>query len=70
MRIELHTFSDASESGIAAVSYLLTYYEDGNCDIGFAMGKAKVAPVRGHTIPRLELCSACIRDDRDSQRES
>ena len=67
MPIELHTFSDASESGIAAVSFLLTYYEDGNCDIGFAMGKANVAPVRGHTIPRLELC-ACFRDD--SQRES
>ena len=61
--IELHTFLDASKSGIAAVSYLLTYYEDGNCDIGFAMGKAKVAPVRGHTIPRLELCAAVLASE-------
>ena len=61
--IELHTFSDASESGIAAVSYLLTYYEDGNCDIGFAMRKAKVAPIRSHTIPQLELCAAVLASD-------
>ena len=63
IRIELHTFSDASEAGIAAVSYLLTYYEDGSCHIGFAMGKAKVAPLRGHTIPRLELCAAVLASE-------
>ena len=63
VRVELHTFSDASESGIAAVSYLLTYFEDGSCQIGFVIGKAKVAPVRGHTIPRLELCAAVLASE-------
>ena len=62
-RVELHTFSDASESGIAAVSYILTCYEEGRCSIGFALGKAKVAPVRGHTIPRLELCAAVLASE-------
>ena len=61
--VELHTFSDASESGIAAVSYLLAYYEDGSFQIGFAIGKAKVTPVRGHTILRLELCAAVLSSE-------
>ena len=63
VRIELHTFSDASETAIAAASYLFTCFEDGSCYISFAMGKAKVAPVRGHTIPRLELCAAVLASE-------
>nr|XP_027222264.1 uncharacterized protein LOC113814404 [Penaeus vannamei] len=54
------TVLDASKESIAAVSYLKTEHEDGSSEIGFVMGKAKIAPLHGHTIPRLELCAAVL----------
>lgn len=57
---ELHVFSDASEKAIAAVVYLRTTYPDGKTEIGFVLGKAKLAPSSGHTIPRKELCAAVL----------
>ncbi|VDI28066.1 Hypothetical predicted protein [Mytilus galloprovincialis] len=57
---ELHVFSDASEKAIAAVAYLRTTDSSGEPNIGFILGKAKVAPTSGHTIPRLELSAAVL----------
>ncbi|XP_068210596.1 uncharacterized protein [Palaemon carinicauda] len=57
---ELHVFSDASEKAIAAVSYLRTTDISGISSLGFVLGKAKVAPTGGHTIPCLELCAAVL----------
>jgi hypothetical protein len=37
------TSTDASEKAIAAVAYLRTLDKDGNPDLGFVLGKAKVA---------------------------
>lgn len=59
-RVKLHTFSDASELAIAAVSYVRVVSKDGSRHTGFVMGKAKVAPKHGTTIPRLELCAAVL----------
>ena len=56
--MELLVFFDASELAISAVSYLLMHFQDGRRQIGFVIGKSKVAPTSGHTIPRLELCAA------------
>ncbi|XP_033753059.1 uncharacterized protein LOC117336558 [Pecten maximus] len=59
-RRELHVFSDASKEAIAAVSYLKIFDVTGRNHVSFVLGKAKVAPSHGHTIPRLELCAAVL----------
>lgn len=57
---EVHIFTDASKDAIAAVVFLKLWQYEENSDIGFLMGKAKVAPAHGHTIPRLDLCAAVL----------
>ncbi|XP_021346186.1 uncharacterized protein LOC110445733 [Mizuhopecten yessoensis] len=58
-RVELHVFSDASKDAVAAVAYIKVFSDETN-EMGFLTGKAKVAPVHGHTIPRLELCASLL----------
>jgi ribonuclease HI len=57
---ELHVFCDAPEKAIAAVVYLQTTDTSGTKQLGFVLGKAKLAPPREHSIPRLELCAAVL----------
>ncbi|MGL4326324.1 MAG: hypothetical protein ACRCS7_02470, partial [Tannerellaceae bacterium] len=57
---ELHTFADASESGYSAVSYLRYKARDGKIYCRYLMGKARVAPLKFITIPRMELTAALI----------
>lgn len=59
-QLDVHVFSDASEHAIAAVAYLQVTDEFGETSLGFLMGKSKLAPLKGHTIPRLELCAAVL----------
>ncbi|KAL2082436.1 hypothetical protein ACEWY4_022254 [Coilia grayii] len=58
-RVELCVFCDASTKAIGAVAYLRAIQED-MVDIGFVMGKSKLAPQSDPTIPRLELCAAVL----------
>ena len=58
-RLEVHVFCDASETAISAVAYLKAIYSD-RSDVGFLIGKSKLAPTHGHTMPRLELCAAVL----------
>ena len=58
--VELHTFCDASNKAIGAVSYLKSFQDDGQVQVSFALGKAKLAPTHATTTPRLELCAAAL----------
>ena len=59
-QLSVHTFSDASDRAIAAVSYIRAQYPDGYVKISLAMAKAKAAPIRRLTIPQLELRGAVL----------
>lgn len=57
---ELCVFCDASTTAIAAVAYLRMTDASNNTDVGFVLGKAKLAPCPETTVPRLELCAAVL----------
>ena len=56
--IQLHGFSDASESAYAGVVYLRMVDTEGRVHVSLVMSKTKVAPIKRLMIPRLELCGA------------
>ena len=58
--VELHLFSDASHQGYAAVAYLRLKDVTNQVHCAFVMGKARLAPIREISIPRLELTAAVI----------
>ncbi|XP_037303405.1 uncharacterized protein LOC119193787 [Manduca sexta] len=58
-RIELHVMCDASEQAYAAVAYWRMVGQE-NVTLSLVAAKAKVAPRRTQTIPRLELQAAVI----------
>ena len=57
---QIHNFSDASSTGYGQVTYLRIENEKGQIHCAFLMGKARVAPVKTMTIPRLELTAATV----------
>ncbi|XP_055522671.1 uncharacterized protein LOC129716855 [Wyeomyia smithii] len=57
--VELHTFCDASENGMAAVSYF-RFEEEGKVECALIGSKTRVAPLKFLSIPRLELQGAVI----------
>jgi len=58
-KIELHHFSDASSSGYGQCSYLRVVAND-KVHCALVMAKARVAPTKVVTIPRLELTAAAV----------
>ncbi|XP_057372209.1 uncharacterized protein LOC130693104 [Daphnia carinata] len=57
--VGLHLFADASESAFGAIAYFRFDIPDG-VKVSFVMAKARVAPIKYVSIPRLELCAALL----------
>ena len=60
LKQELHHFADASTLGYGAVSYYRTIESNGNVQCCFLFGKARLAPIKTLSIPRLELTAAVL----------
>ena len=55
---QLHGFADASDLGLGMVFYLRLVDDTGRIHCSFVLGKARVAPLKTVTIPRMELTAA------------
>lgn len=58
--IQLHIFTDASESAYSAVLFWRTVTTSGEVKVSLIVAKAKVAPLKLTSIPRLELQAAVM----------
>ena len=63
--VQLHHFSDASQQGYGAVSYLRFLDDKDTIHCSFVMGKARTAPLKTVTTPRLELSAAVVASRLD-----
>ena len=57
---QVHMFSDASFVGYGSVAYLRLCDNENRIHCSFLMGKARLAPIKAVTIPRLELTAATV----------
>ncbi|XP_076397896.1 uncharacterized protein LOC105664063 [Megachile rotundata] len=60
LQYSLHGFADASNHAYAAVVYSRVINPNGSVSMTLLMAKAKVAPVKTVSIPRLELLAAYL----------
>ncbi len=60
-KLALHVFADASDEACAAVAYIVTHYDSTRAPTSrLLLSKAKVAPLKKLTVPRLELVAATL----------
>lgn len=57
---ELHGFCDASKQGYGATVYNKSTYKSGEIETNLITSKTRVAPIKGPTLPRLELLSTLL----------
>ena len=57
---QLHMFADGSELGYGACAYLKLADQQGNISCSLVIGKARLAPIKQLSIPRLELFGAVL----------
>ncbi|KAI4882679.1 hypothetical protein NFI96_029603, partial [Prochilodus magdalenae] len=67
---QLHHFADASETGYGTVSYLLQKNKDNRIHCTLVMAKARVAPLKPITVPRMELAAATMAAHMDKTLRS
>ncbi|XP_042228142.1 uncharacterized protein LOC121870386 [Homarus americanus] len=67
--VQLLTCCDASQAAYGMVSYLRVTDDLGRIHCSFLYGRAKLAPLKQQTIPRLELCAAVLAVNVDRMRE-
>lgn len=59
-KVEIHTFSDASERAYGACVYIRSVSNSGIVCVRLLISKNKVAPIKSCTIPRLELSASLL----------
>lgn len=57
---QLHHFADASKDGYGVVTYIRQENEEGRVHTAFVLAKARVAPLKPHTIVKMELSAATL----------
>ena len=69
--VQLHHFADASQDGYGTVTYLRSINEKNHIHCEFVSAKARVAPLKAHTIVKMELtaATAAVRQNDLIQRE-
>ena len=69
--IQIHHFSDASSVAYSVVTYLRFVCHNDNVFCRFIFGKARLAPIKTISIPRLELMAAvlAVKIDQMLQQE-
>ena len=60
MTMQLYGFADASETGYGAVVYARILHQDATITLTLVAAKAKVAPKKSVTMPRLELLGSLM----------
>ena len=59
-QLVIHGFGDASQQAYGACVYLLAVHSDGSCETSIVMSRARVAPLKTVSLPRLELLAALL----------
>ena len=59
-QVSVHTFTDGSKLAYAAVSHARYKYVSGTISVALVTAKARVAPIKSVSIPRLELMAAVL----------
>ncbi|XP_059048269.1 uncharacterized protein LOC131843614 [Achroia grisella] len=57
---QLHVFTDASEQAYATAAYWRTEREDRSVNVVLVAAKARVAPMKAQSIPRMELQASLV----------